>query len=134
MSRAIRLLTAVCLIAINGSPASAGEIYLCKAYNGSTFWSQAHCNQHRAFVERIEQVADVPWDQQVQQAEQRRSNRGQAPNNDRDIRCQQMYAELRSIEKRYEAGYWQDVPAVNQDQARTRALRAELSSNRCSMR
>ncbi|WPG40314.1 hypothetical protein [Variovorax sp. EBFNA2] len=48
----------------------AATIYLCKAYNGSTFWAQAHCNQHNAFIERIVPVADVPWDQQVQQAQQ----------------------------------------------------------------
>jgi len=60
---------AICAIALIAGPAQAATIYLRKAYNGSTFWAQAHCSKHNALIERIESVADVPWDQQVQQAE-----------------------------------------------------------------
>ena len=66
----------ICAVALLAGSSQAGTIYLCKAYNGATFWSCAHCNQHNALVERIEYVADgIPWDQQVQQAEQARRTR-----------------------------------------------------------
>jgi hypothetical protein len=52
----------------------AGSIYLCKAYNGGTFWSAAHCGQHSALIERIVSVPDtLPFDQQVRLAEQQRA-------------------------------------------------------------
>jgi hypothetical protein len=68
------LLLAPCLAA------HAGSIYLCKAYSGGTFWSQAHCNKHSALVESIVSVPDgIPWDQQVGLAEQQRRGAYQAP-------------------------------------------------------
>ena len=49
-------------------------IYLCKDYNGGMFWASSHCNQHRALVDRMESVpSSLPWDQQVQLAEQARN-------------------------------------------------------------
>ncbi|MFT4266151.1 MAG: hypothetical protein QM586_02840 [Xenophilus sp.] len=121
------------LIAGAIAPAQAATIYLCKAYNGGTFWSQAHCSQHNALIERIESVADVPWNQQVEQAEARKQRAAPTRDYDRENRCDALYAELRRIEQRYERGIWQDVPIVNQDQARVRALRNLLSNNRCGM-
>ncbi|RZS57129.1 hypothetical protein [Sphaerotilus mobilis] len=54
--------------------AQAGTIYLCKAYSGGMFWSQEHCNQHQALIERIASVPDgLPFDQQVQLGEQSRA-------------------------------------------------------------
>ena len=53
--------------------AEAGTLYLCKAYNGGTFWSQAHCSQHSALIESMVSVPDsLPFDQQVNLAEQQR--------------------------------------------------------------
>ena len=58
--------------------AHSGSIYLCKAYNGGTFWAQAHCNQHNALIESILSVPDgIPWDQQVALAEQQRNGNRQ---------------------------------------------------------
>lgn len=55
------------------APVSAGTIYLCKAYNGGTFWSQAHCNQHQALIDSIVSVpTGMPFEQQVELAQQRR--------------------------------------------------------------
>jgi hypothetical protein len=52
----------------------AGTIYMCKAYNGGTFWAAAHCNQHNALIEQIVSVPDsLPFDQQVRLAEQQRT-------------------------------------------------------------
>lgn len=70
------ILALACLL-----PASswAGSIYLCKAYSGGTFWSSAHCGQHNALIDRIVSVPDsLPWDQQVQLAEQDRAQRAAA--------------------------------------------------------
>lgn len=56
--------------------ASAGTIYLCKAYNGATFWSSQHCQKHQALIDRIVSVpASLPFDQQVNLAEQERAQR-----------------------------------------------------------
>jgi hypothetical protein len=55
------------------APQTGNTIYLCNAYGGGTFWSQAHCGQHRALIERIFPVpAGLPFEQQVQLAEQHR--------------------------------------------------------------
>ena len=52
----MKRLLAFSVLATLGS-AQAATIYLCKACNGSMFWAQAHCNQHNAFIERMETVA-----------------------------------------------------------------------------
>lgn len=63
----------ICLFALLPVLAHSGSIYLCRAYNGGTFWSRAHCNQHSALIERIVSVPDsLPFDQQVKLAEQQR--------------------------------------------------------------
>lgn len=61
------------LVSLSSLTAQAGSIYLCRAYNGGTFWAQAHCNQHSALIEQIVSVPDsLPFDQQVNLAEQQR--------------------------------------------------------------
>lgn len=115
----------------------AATIYLCKAYNGSTFWAKSHCNQHNAFIERIDTVPDgMPWDRQVQQAEQAlKSTSQRAAANDgeqqRLQRCGTLIAERNKIESRYTNWQWQPPEVINPDQQRMRALRSELSANRC---
>ena len=123
-------------LAVAGS-AQAATIYLCKAYNGATFWAQAHCSKHNALIDRIEQVADVPWDQQVQQAEQAKAARSQHAHamdaeSGRLARCSQLVAERNTIESRYSNWQWQPPEVINPDQQRMRALRGELSANRCA--
>ena len=54
-------------------PPTGGTIYLCKAYNGSAFWAQSHCNQHQALIDSMVSVpAGMPFEQQVELAQQRR--------------------------------------------------------------
>lgn len=119
-------------------PAQAATIYLCKAYNGSMFWAQAHCNQHNAFIERIETVADgVSWEQQVQQAESgkaARASQSKVKNSDyqRQVKCSQLIVERNKIESRYTNWQWQPPEVINPDQQRMRGLRAEWASNGCS--
>ena len=55
------------------NPQTGGTIYHCKNYSGGTFWAQAPCSQHNALIDRIASVpAGLPFDQQVQLAEQQR--------------------------------------------------------------
>ncbi|TFZ01914.1 hypothetical protein [Ramlibacter humi] len=62
------------------SSTTASSIYLCRAYNGSAFWAEAHCNQHNALIEQIVPVpGNLPWAQKVQLAEQERARGMAAP-------------------------------------------------------
>lgn len=128
----------VCAAALATGTAQGATIYLCKAYNGSTFWASAHCSQHNALIDRIENVADgVPWAQQVRHAENGRTARTQQAHADtidsqRSMRCAQLVAERNKIESRYTNWQWQPPAVINPDQQRMRGLRAELSANRCS--
>ncbi|KWT70797.1 hypothetical protein [Variovorax sp. WDL1] len=124
-------------VLVTASTAQAATIYLCKAYNGATFWSQAHCSKHNALIDRIEQVADVPWDQQVQQAEQAKAARSRQSQSvdaesSRAARCAHLVAERNTIEGRYTNWQWQPPEVINPDQQRMRALRGELAANRCA--
>jgi hypothetical protein len=57
----------------SAAPSTGGTIFLCKAYNGGTFWAQAHCNQHNALIDSMVSVpAGLPFEQQVQIAQQHR--------------------------------------------------------------
>lgn len=50
-------------------------LYHCKAYSGGTFWANAHCNQHKALVDRMVNVpGSLPFDQQVHLAESQRQS------------------------------------------------------------
>lgn len=134
-ARRMAALVAVVLVAMAGTAQSA-TVYLCRAYSGATFWASTHCNQHQALIERIEQVADVPWDQQVQQAEQgssARARQAQASSQDNQtaMRCARLIAERNQIESRYTNWQWQPPEVINPDQQRMRALRGELAANRC---
>ena len=66
----------LCLLPLSSQ---AGSVFLCKSYSGSTFWSSAHCNKHGALIDWIVSVPDsLPWEQQVQLAEQDRARRAAA--------------------------------------------------------
>lgn len=56
----------------NGASAAA-TLYLCRAYNGGTFWAQTHCGQQNALIEKMVSVpATLPFNQQVALGEQER--------------------------------------------------------------
>ena len=64
--------------------------YLCKAYSGGTFWSQAHCGVHNALIESIVSVPDsLPFDQQVRLGEQHRQQSSASTNTTTNILVQQ---------------------------------------------
>lgn len=52
-------------------PAQAEQLYRCRSYGGGLFWSQTHCQQHDALVDRIESVpSGLSADRQIRVAEQ----------------------------------------------------------------
>ena len=54
-------------------PRTGGTIYLCRDYSGGSFWASDHCNRHNALIDRMVSVPEgMPFEQQVQLAEQRR--------------------------------------------------------------
>ncbi len=128
------LLALLCTVATQGH---AATIYLCRAYNGSTFWAKQHCNRHNALIERTESVADVPWDQQVEQAERSRERARTAttangqPAFNRLQYCAQLTNERRQIESRYTNWQWQPPEVINPDQQRTVAINSALRANNC---
>lgn len=70
--RVIALLTILLLPLM----AHSASIYLCRAYDGGTFWSSAHCNQHKALIERIANVPEgMSFDLQVNIAQQQRTQK-----------------------------------------------------------
>jgi hypothetical protein len=54
-------------------PAATREVYLCKGYAGSMFWSSSSCASQRASIDRIATVpGHLDWDQAVAEAERQR--------------------------------------------------------------
>lgn len=70
MPRTVRI--AFCGFALTvGVSAQADQLYRCRAYGGGLFWSQAHCQQHGALVDRIESVpSGLSPERQIRVAEQ----------------------------------------------------------------
>ena len=61
------LYLAVLIAAAGSGSAGAATIYLCKSYSGGMFWSNAHCREQSALIQRIVSVPDgMPFEQQVQ--------------------------------------------------------------------
>ena len=124
------------LLFVLAHPAGAATLYFCKAYNGSTFWASAHCGQYNALIERMESVADVPFAQQVEQAQGARNRATAAPQGEtfeRGQYCARLMNERRSIEARYTNWQWQPPEVINPDQQRTVAINSALRANHCSM-
>lgn len=60
-----------CLASLTALPAQADQLYRCRAYGGGLFWSQTHCQQHGALIDRIESVpSGLSADRQIRVAEQ----------------------------------------------------------------
>jgi len=63
------------------TPPTGGTVYLCKGYSGGTFWAQSHCSQHQALIDSIVPVpAGIPFEQQVELAQQHRRQVAQTVN------------------------------------------------------
>lgn len=61
-------------IALLPAWADAATLYMCRSYGGGSFWTNTHCRQQNALVERMVTVPDgLPFDQQVRLGEQARA-------------------------------------------------------------
>lgn len=59
------------VVLVSGLPAQADQLYRCRSHGGGLFWSQAHCQQHGALIDRIESVpSGLSVDRQIRVAEQ----------------------------------------------------------------
>lgn len=121
-------------------PAQAGTLYLCKAYNGGTFWAQAHCSKHSALIERMVSVPDsLPFDQQVNLGEQQRRPAGNTTTtvtntvtnnhtgNDQPSECRALAAQITQYDaqaRQPQSGQMQDW--ISAQKKRTRARQFEL--------
>lgn len=126
---------AVCGLSLS---AQAGTIYLCKAYSGGLFWSNIHCNQRSALIERITSVPDgMPFDQQVAIATQARNAAAQAnaanttdnrvrhkqTGTDRKSKCAALDAQIQrydSMARQPQSGQKQDAISAKRKTARDR--------------
>jgi hypothetical protein len=90
LATAARLLLAAVGLALAPLASHAGSIFLCKSYSGSMFWSKQHCREHNALIDWIVSVPDsLPWEQQVQLAEQDRARRAAETAPQRNVVVQQ---------------------------------------------
>ncbi len=60
--------TVLATLALFYTIAHADTIYLCRAYDGNRFWSNEHCRERNALIERMQYAAPGPLHQQAQQA------------------------------------------------------------------
>lgn len=135
-------------ILLSPLPSLAGSIYLCKAYNGGTFWSSAHCGTHNALIDSIVSVPDsLPFNQQVELAEQQRGRSGASSvtsttttnvynHSTNDSSPQQRVAECKQLEARIaqlDSLARQPLPGAAHDQIRTdrKAARDRQFGLRC---
>lgn len=71
-----------------------GQIYRCRTYGGGQFWSEQHCQQHGALIERIESVpAGMSFERQVKVAEQGSGRSAKAVSAGRASRSEQALIE-----------------------------------------
>lgn len=115
-----------------------GTIYRCKSYQGSVFWSAAHCSRHRALIERIAKVpSTLPFEQQVAlaRADANRMEatvRSEQEDLQRRVRCTQLVGERERIWKRSGSGAGVvPLDVLGSDQLRWREIRAEMDRLRC---
>jgi hypothetical protein len=118
------------------APATSGTIYLCKAYDGRTFWAQAHCSQHQALIDSIANVPPgLPFDEQVAVAQRNRRELAQTvyatpapPPTDREAinrksECEHLDARVRHLDamaRQPQSGEMQDWIRGQRQSARNR--------------
>lgn len=138
-----KIVSAICAIAMTTqAQAQDATIYLCKSYAGGTFWSNAHCRQHNALIERIVSVPNgLPFQQQVDLAEQDRAaaaaltappTRSRSTNaqataaSSKQIECKALEQEIANWDAQArlpQSGRMQDWIASQREKARTRQFR-----------
>jgi len=117
-----------------------GTIYRCRSYGGQLFWSQAHCQQQRALIDRIASVPPgMPFDQQVTLAqrdanEMAASIRADEQRAARQTLCGALQTERDRIWSRHKDGQYQPPEVSGPDQTRWRQIETLLNQNGCLRR
>jgi hypothetical protein len=111
----LRLLLLGGLAMTLGLSVRADQLYRCRAYGGGLFWSNTHCQQHDALVDRIETVpSGLSMERQIRVAEQGVAKSARAASRtDAMIR-----AEQKALQR--------EARARERQQARCKRLDAEL--------
>jgi hypothetical protein len=118
-----------------------GTIYRCKAYGGGLFWSELHCSQQRALIDRIASVpVGLSFDDQVRIADgQARdvalSVQREQAEGARNARCVSLQHERDTIWRRSGSGAgYVGLDQLGADQTRWRQIEQLLAANRCVRR
>lgn len=118
-----------------------GTIYRCKAYGGGMFWSNQHCNQQRALIDRIASVpVGIAFEQQVRIAEGEahaieQSVRREQADGARAAACASLQHERDTIWKRSGSGAgYVSLDQLGADQTRWRQIERLMAENRCVRR
>ena len=130
------LLTAFVLLFC--SSGNAATIYLCKAYAGGMFWSNAVCSSQKAVIERTANVPDgMPFNQQVDLAQQQLSASQKlyaqpAPqSNSVGSSCAQLVAERRNLDEITEKMIWVPIENQNANYRRMNQIKADMARLGC---
>ena len=114
-------------------------IYLCKAYSGGMFWSSAYCGTQQALIDRTATVpGNLPFDQQVEIAEQQRSAAKRlyepAPKvvTSSGASCANLISERRSIDQITEKMIWVPIEKQNANYHRMNQIKAVMARLDCS--
>jgi len=134
-----RLFLPAVVLSVFGADVFAASLYQCKAASGGGYWSSEWCSKSGGFTVNIVSVPNVPFDQQVQIAEQGVQARQQAQaasNNARStaLTCGAIDSELTAIWSRYSDGKYVPAEEVGSDRIRTRELEAKRSRLGCQSR
>lgn len=128
----------VLIVGIVAGPSCFGAtIYRCKSYEDGMFWSSGPCSTHSALIDRIATVPDgMPFQQQVNVAEQALGTRAQAVKTDANERekaekCYQINAEFNRIWRKYENGQFVPAELVGPDQIRWKELKTLKAQSGC---
>lgn len=116
-----------------------GTIYRCKSLsNAGMFWSQAHCRQHNALIDRIASVpTGISFQQQVDIADAEARNvesslRREQSEGQRSALCTSLRNEREAIWKRSGSGSgYTPLQQVDADQVRWKQIKSQMASNGC---
>lgn len=120
---------------------TGGTIYLCKSYDGRTFWAQAHCSKHQALIDSIVPVPrGLPFEQQVEAANRNRQDQARTlqaemtfSNASPAVETKGVCKQLDALVDRLDSLARQPLPASEQDRIRAerRSARDQQFRMRC---
>ncbi len=133
----MRLLIAAVLLLASASGGGA-TIYECRAYNGSSFFSEDSCAEHKAVGVFLHTVPDgMTFDQQVNivtEGQKRKAANAKQEDSERTLQgeCGQIDRELKDLQTKYASWQYFPIEQVNADQGREKDLKAKRSHFHCN--